>query len=405
MLAVQIARRSGRGAMALLALAVLAACSSAPGTSEEASGAEGPIKIGYAVALTGPNNAWDGPILAGAELAVKDINDAGGVAGRKLEIIKSDNASDMEKTAPAALQALEDGAEILVPSCDYNFGSPAARAAQEKGHLVVGCAGDQLFGKTGVGPLTFNVDFLTTQIEGASMANFAWKEGHRKAFLLKDVTIDYSKNVCRDFSLTWEALGGTIVDEVTFANSDASIQPQVSELAASDSDVIALCSFLPGLGGAVKQIRARGVDQPIVAPGGADATSWLPAVPGLSDFYNNSAGSLSGDDDFGDLTGIGERYLALHGEKPPTDYGPIFGYAEIQLIAAALEATDGSTDGVELAKAIEGFTDLELSIGTASFAEDCHIARVDGVGIREVQNGKPTFLGRFAVDNAPESVC
>lgn len=399
------ARRPGIALAALLATgAMTAACSSAPADSGGAK--DETIKIGYAVALTGPNNAWDGPILAGAELAVDDINKAGGVDGRKLELIKVDNASSMDKTAPAALQALEKGAKIVVPSCDYNFGSPAARAAQDKGHLVVGCAGDQLYGKTGVGPLLFNVDPLTTQIEGASMANFAWGKGLRKAFVFKDTTIDYSKNVCRDFLTTWKTLGGSIAGQVSFANSDPSIQSQVSELAAKpDTDVIAMCSFLPGVSSAVKQIRARGVDLPIVSTGGSDGSGWLSAVPGLSNFYNNSVGSLGGDDDFGDLAGIGQRYEALHGEKPPTDYGPIFGYSEIQLIVEAIKAADGSLDGATLAKEIEKFKDIELATGVATFTPDCHIARIAGVGIREVQNGKPNFVGRFPVDNAPKSAC
>lgn len=398
-------RRTGFALAAILLTgAITAGCSSAPAGS--GSPTDGPIKIGYAVALTGPNNAWDGPILAGAGLAVDDINKAGGVDGRKLELIKVDNASSMEKTASAALQALEQGADILVPSCDYNFGSPAARAAQDKGHLVVGCAGDQLFGKTGIGPLVFNVDPLTTQIEGASMANFAWQKGLRKVFMFKDTTIDYSKNVCRDFLATWKALGGQVSGEVSFANSDASIQSQVSELAAKpDADVIAMCSFLPGVSSAVKQIRARGIDLPIVSDGGSDGNSWLSAVPGLSNFYNNSVGSLSGDDDFDDLTGIGQRYQALYGEKPATDYGPIFGYSEIQLIVEAIKAADGSLDGATLAKAIEKFSGTKLATGVATFTPDCHIARIEGVGIREVQDGKPKFVGRFPVDNAPKSAC
>lgn len=389
----------------VVALAV--GCSSAPKTASVTDKSSGTIKIGYAIAITGPNNGFDGPILSGAKLAVSDINAAGGVGGRKLEIVTVDNASNLAQGATSALQAIEKGAQVVVPTCDYNYGSPGARAAQGKGVLVVGCAGDSLFGLKGIGPLTFNIDPLTTQIEGASMANYAFKEkGLRKAFLFKDMSIDYSKQVCENFETVWKQLGGTVVGQAAFSNGDASIQSQVSQLAsASTADVVAMCSYLPGIGSAVKQIRAHGIGLPIVSDGGADGKAWLSAVPNLSNFYNNSVGSLSGDDSFGDLTGIGQRFVAANGSPPATDYGVIFGYSEIQLIAAALEATKGSTNGAEMAKAIEGFTNLPLAVGSSSFSPTCHIAKIQGVGIREVQGGVSKLLSRYPVDNAPPATC
>jgi branched-chain amino acid transport system substrate-binding protein len=424
--ALRAARRRTAGAVCAVALAasVLVGCGSSSSSSSTQSasnaaatgstsspagssgGSKAPIKIGYAVSLTGANNAFDGPILNGARLAVANYNKAGGVDGHPLQIITSDAASSLTQGATAALQVINDGAKIVVPSCDYNYGSPGARVAIAHGDLAVGCAGDDLYGYQGVGPLLFNVDYLTTQIEGATMANEAKRLGKHSAFLFQDVSIDYSKQVCQYFGQVFKELGGTISGEVTFENSDPSIASQVSKLAAShNTDVIAMCSYLPGLGPAVKQIRAAGINTPIVSDGGADANGWLSLVPKLSNFYNNSSGSLSGDDSYANLTALGQQYRATYHSAPPTDYGVIFGYSEIQLIAHAIQAANGSTDGKTLATTIEGFRNIPLDIGPASFGPKCNIAKVSSHSISEVQNGVRHFQGTIPVTDIPAALC
>lgn len=382
-----------------------ASSTSAAASSPSSSGGS-TIKIGYAVSLTGPNNAFDGPILNGAKLAVTNYNAQGGVAGHKLEIITTDAASSLTQGATAALEAIQDGAKIVVPSCDYNYGSPGARVAQSKGILAVGCAGADLYGYHGVGPLLFNVDPFTTQVEGAAMANEAMHLGLKNAFLFSDQSIAYSKQVCQYFAQTWKELGGTVAGEATFENSDPSIASQVSQLTSTPNvGVIAMCSYLPGLGSAVKQIHDRGVKTPIVSDVGADANGWLSLAPGLSSFYNNSLGSLSGDDSYDGLTALGKQYRSTYKAAPPTDYGVILGYTEIQLIANALKATGGSTDGATLAKAIEGFKALPLAIGSTTYTPTCHIAHIPSVSISQVQNGMRHFVGPIAVKDIPPALC
>ena len=78
-----------------------------------------PIIIGAPINLTGQMAAYDQPPLEGAQLAVKKINEAGGVLGRPLELKVIDGKTDPATVGNAALEVIDDGAEVLVPPCDF----------------------------------------------------------------------------------------------------------------------------------------------------------------------------------------------------------------------------------------------------------------------------------------------
>jgi len=90
---------------------------------------EDPIIIGAAVNLTGWMAAYDVPPLEGAKLAVKKINEAGGVLGRQLQIIELDGKTDPATLGNAARDVISQGAEVLVTPCDFDYGAPAGQAA------------------------------------------------------------------------------------------------------------------------------------------------------------------------------------------------------------------------------------------------------------------------------------
>ena len=122
--------------------------------------------IGTANSLTGPLAPFETAINAGIDVAVAEINAAGGVDGRPLEVIHVDAKSDLNLSATATLEAIEKGADVVVPICDADLGGPGARAANEKGVLAITCAGAPGLGRQAIGPLTFNT-YSGAPTEGA----------------------------------------------------------------------------------------------------------------------------------------------------------------------------------------------------------------------------------------------
>jgi branched-chain amino acid transport system substrate-binding protein len=375
----------------------------ADGNGGDASdAAKDPIVIGAPVARTGFLQAYDGPVIGGAEIAVADINAKGGVLGRPLKLVFADTKSTIEQGSVAALE-IADQSDAFIVTVDYDFGGPAARVAQDKGIPAFSGAGSPKFGKQGIGSMAFSVSSGIT--ESAVMAEFAYEKGWRKPYVIQDTTIEHTTLACDYFEERWKELAGasSVVGKDTFKNDDPSIAGQVTRARNSDADFITLCSFNPGAASAVKQIRGAGVDLPIIGPVSFDGDYWLKGIPNLSNFFHTSNGSIYGDDPNPEVNEFFKKYQEKSGERAPSSF-PLFGYAAVQAYAKAVEKA-GSTDGAKVQAALESFKDEALLIGPTTYTADCHAAVGRPQPVMEIQAGKPKVAGYHTPKSVPKTIC
>jgi branched-chain amino acid transport system substrate-binding protein len=385
----------------------LAGCAKADTGSQDAGAAGGgsqdePIVIGAPVAQTGFLQAYDGPVMEGAEIAVEDINAAGGVLGRPLEIVYADTKSTIEQGSVAALEIVGESDAFIV-TVDYDFGGPAARVAQENGVFAFSGAGSPKFGKEGIGDKAFSVSSGIT--ESSVMAEFAHAKGWRKPYIIQDTTIEHTTLACDYFEQRWKEIAGegSLAGKDTFTSEDPSIASQVTRARNSDADFIALCSFNPGAASAVKQIRGAGIELPIIGPVSFDGDYWLKGIPQLSDFYHTSNGSIYGDDPSEEVNEFFRKYEEKTGERAPSSF-PLFGYAAVQAYAKAVEEA-GTTEAAEVQAALESFTDEPLILGPTTYTPDCHAAIGRPLPVVEIQNGQPALAGYHTPESVPETIC
>lgn len=357
-----------------------------------------PIIIGVASSLSGPISFYDGPILEAAKLAAADINAAGGVLGRQLEFVTADNKSDIAAAEAAAKEVLDQGADLVITTCDFDFGSPAVRAATERGVLAMGCASSPDYGFTGLGKLAFNT-FGADITESSSMAQFTADEGYEKVFLFQDQSLQATITVCDTYQTVLEELGAEVVGVATFEGTDFSLAPQLAELRDSGADAIALCSTNSS---AVKQIRDES-DLPIIAQVALEGEFWLDCCPGLSDFYAIGLGSTRGDDPDPARAKFFADFEAATGKKMDVSIA-MTGYAAIQAYALAVEQA-GTTEGEAVASALETFTDVPLVTGPTTYTPDCHIPLGRPMVMMQVQDGVLQYKADVAPTVVPESVC
>jgi branched-chain amino acid transport system substrate-binding protein len=117
------------------------------------------IVLGFAVALTGWMNAYDGDSTKMAKLWIDQTNAKGGLLGRKIKWVEADTKTDRTEGAKAGQSVIDQGAELVFVSCDYDFGAPAALQGQKAGVITVFlCASDPKAGVAGVGPLSFSAN-------------------------------------------------------------------------------------------------------------------------------------------------------------------------------------------------------------------------------------------------------
>lgn len=373
-------------------------------TSASAATAK-PLIVGAAVALTGPQAAYDTPPLISAEIAAADINRRGGIMGRQIKVVRYDMKSDRTLGPTAALDAISDGAEVLLVSCDFDVGSPAALAAQKKGVVSMSlCAGSPQFGPQGIGPLAFTAG-MAAQTEAAGGAQWAYKKGWRKAYILEDSSVDYLKNWSQGFEDSWIKLAGkaNVVGKDTFLNSDPSIATQITRIKALDTppDFIALPSYPPGGASAIRQLRAAGIDFPIIACVALDGTYWLNAVPGLKNFYVTDYGSYVGNDKDPRINALYKKYKLKNKGKPPTFSYYVRGYGAMEALAKGIQGAK-STNGVKVQKALERFRNVPLLTGPTTFTNVFHISFTQAVTITAIQNGKPVYADRIVPKFIPK---
>ena len=328
------------------------------------------------------------------------------MGGRQLEWVEADHKSDLNLVQQSALDVIEDGADVVITTHDFDFGSPAAQVANAEGTLALGGAGGMSYGRQGIGPLTFNL-YPGNVTEGAVMAQFASDQKYKKPFLLQDLSIQYTKEVCEFFEEQWQALGGGApAGQATFQNDDSTFSSQVNKVRSSGADSVVLCSYPPGGPALIRQLRAAGLDVPVVASGGGmDGIRWLNAVPGLSDYYDSVMASLVGDDPNEKRNQLFAKIEDQFGERPQLAAQALTGYSAIQAIKRAVEANDGSTEGEALAKTIEGFDNEELLVGPVTYSEECHIPVGMPMQIRTVEKGKSKHFDTVDPEDVPESPC
>lgn len=347
-----------------------------------------PIKIGFAIAQSGWMANYDiGPYRA-AVLKIEEINAAGGLLDRQIEYRVIDTKTDQTLAGTAAAELLDWGADMLVVPTDYDFGAAAALAAQGAGKIAISPgAGDAKMGVQGIGPYVFSAH-TAAQTQGIVMAEYAHNVmGLRTAFVLEDVSIEYSKSGCAGYRAGWQNAGGKLIGSDTFKNDEPSIAAQITRIRSAETppDAIFLCTYTPGGGSAARQIRAAGIETPIFSLTGMSDNYWLGAVPGLKDFYVPAIMSLYGDDPRAEVNAFIDAYKARWNEAPSSSFA-VLGYSTIEQWAYAVKAAQTTESGPVLA-VMNQYKDQPFTVGLTSYSDQLHIQVDRPQLVMKVQDG------------------
>ena len=364
--------------------------------------------IAMPLALTGVISFYDQPNLAGAQIAVDQINKKGGVLGRPFKIISADTKSDLGLIAGVANGLIEKGADLMIPTLDYDFGGPSARAASAKQIPAISEAGDSRFGLQGIGRYLFNQ--FPSGSEAAIGATWAWGKGWRHPFVLEDPSISYSKTFFENFKYSWGKLGGKLAGEATFMNSDQSIATQISQLKSlvdqKKVDFIFMGSYAPGGASATKQIRAAGINLPIIGGAGFDGTFWLGAVPNLKNFYVVAGGVTTGGDPNKLRAAVYAAYKKKFKKDAPLGEQTLNGYSAVYAFKIAIQRAK-SVDGPKVLAQLEKFRNEKLPIGNITWTPTCHISKLRSLPIVTFAGNKEKFVAEISPKPSilPKTLC
>jgi branched-chain amino acid transport system substrate-binding protein len=359
--------------------------------------------FGLVMSFSGWFQPIDADTIAGAKLAVEEINAAGGVLGQPIEVVEFDNKSEPPLGADGAVEVIGKGAKAILFPSDFDFGAPGAYIAQQSDVIAFSGASDPKFGVQGVGPLAYSTS-NASQAQGALLAEWAFNEkGFKTGYVLLDNTIAYTKSLCASMGTRWKELAGDagLLGEDTFLNGDSSIAAQITRITSlpTKPDVIFFCSYAPGGPSAIRQMRAAGIDAAILTGESLDGDYWIGTVPDLSNFYVVNYGSKYGDDPDPAVNEFFKRFEAKYGKPADVSYG-LRGYSAVQAWATAANKA-GSLEGAKVAAVLDTFDKEPLVIGPTTYTPELHIQTVRPMSIIGVTGGKFSAVGRYTVESFP----
>jgi branched-chain amino acid transport system substrate-binding protein len=377
-----------RWIIAVLGVLVAASTVTAAATTASGKSSAQTIVIGAAVDLTAGMKPFDSPALAGAQIEAAKLAKRGG-PNFQIKICNH----QLKKQKSCAAQLIQQGAKIALDTCDVEYGAAATQEFLNKGLLTIApCTttdqmGPQRFGAKG--KLAFTVGG-TAQDEGSAEAEYAYSRGWRTAIVVKDNFLVYFRNVSDAFAKRFEELGGKIVAREAFTSNDKTIGNVISKVAPMKADVISFVTAFGELPQFVGGIRSAGNKTPIVNSWGGDGTYWNPKNPKVTDYYVNNYASSFGDDPNKSVNSL--LGSLLKAKKVPYTASFVLGAATIDLLAAALKKTGGSTNGAKLAAAFQRFHNQPTISGPVTYSSKLHSVTGRPWRIMKVQNNKETYL-------------
>ena len=368
-----------------------------------ANAASDEILIGGALSLTGVQAPLDTPGFKGAQVAVKALNDAGGLLGKKVKFINIDGKSDPVIVGNVAVELIDKGAQLMVAPCDFDFGGPAGREAQSAGIVGIStCASDPLYSSWSLGDKQFTLSMWNTTM-GAVAADYALKErGWKTAYVVTDQFIAYTKSLSKYFVEHFKTIGGEILLEDSYTNGDNDFSAQLSRLQALDKkpDVIFISSYGIDIAMMIRTLREVGYDAPVLGGDSYDDPAIHEALGAkLGNEIYFVTHTWMGPESHPDMPKFIQLYKDMFGEDPDTSFVAT-GWDTIMLMADAVKMA-GTTDGAAVAKALEE-GEFKLLTGDLSYsnAADGHAPDKAAVLV-ELKAGTPSFLGWRRPESIP----
>ena len=311
------------------------------------------IKIGCIGPLSGAVAVYGVEAKDGAELAVAEINAAGGINGKMIQLIAEDDEGDPAKTVSAFKKlTVQDGCKIIVGS--LTSGCTKAITDQSQAAKVIQMAPAATAenitidanGKTI--PYVFRACFIDP-FQGTVGGKFSAENiSAKKAAILYDIGNDYSVGLTENYVKEFEAHGGVIVAKESSSTGEKDFNAQITKVKNQNPDVVYLPDYYATVALIAKQLRAQGITCPIVGADGWDGLTENAGDEVLNGFYSNHYAADSTD---AAVVKYVKNFKAKY-NKEPTSFAAL-GYDSVYMIKDAILKAGGADNIAAVRDALE----------------------------------------------------
>lgn len=335
-----------RRRVVIAALGLLPVLALGPGSGEAQTGA--PIPVGLIANLTGTDPKTSVHMTRGVELAVEEINAAGGVDGRPIRLLTEDS----QYRAPEAINAATKLYEVNRVEAAIMFGGsslmiPVAELAQQKGKVLLNTSSSSP--KLGGFPGTLWSVLPLDNIMGKELGDWVAARGARTAAVVVPNNT-FGTGLADAATAAFEARGGKVVRRVAYTESQPDYRTDIQAVLQARPDAIIAAGYGDDSRTVFRAARTLGVEAP-----------WYTAYPTIFRIENPQwmSGRLFGVDNGGptlpSAQAVRKRYVERHKEEPLAHV--FYGYDAAMLLVRAMKAggPDAAAIRAALPRVVQGY--------------------------------------------------
>lgn len=334
--------------------------------------------IGSIGPLTGGAASYGNSAKNGEQIAVDEINAAGGVAGYQLQLIAEDDQHDAEKSVNAYNNLMDKGMNALIGSVTSVPCIAVTEVSKVDGILQVTPSASAA--AAAQYDNCFRICFTDPQ-QGEHMAQYIWDQGITSTAVLYDVSDAYSSGIYNAFDTAYKALGGTVTAAESFNSGDVDFKTQLTSIKNSGAQALFMPFYYQEVAYVANQAGDVGLDVPYFGCDGWDGvikqlngdTTLIDGAAFLTPFIASATDEKT--------VAFVEAYQAAYGAVP--DQFAADGYDAVYAIAAALEKA-GTADNAALVAAMH---EIEIDGVTGHMSWDENGDATKSAIIAIVQNG------------------
>lgn len=340
-------------------------------SSDQGAAADQVIKVGEFASLTGKEATFGISSHEGTLLAVEDINAAGGVLGKKIQLITEDDLSKAGEPATVVNKLISrDGVVAILGEVASGRSLEAAPICQQAAIPMISPSSTNPK-VTETGDYIFRVCFLDP-FQGSVLANFATKTlKAKKIAVFTDVKSDYSIGLARFFKDAFVAAGGQIVTELDYNGGDKDFNAQLTAIKSANPDAVFIPGYYTDVALICIQAKQLGLNAPLFGGDGWESDQLVKigrdAVEGTY-FSTHFAPDFAAENSRKFVAAYQKHWHASDGSPKLPDSMAALGYDSAMILADAIKRAN-STDGPKVRDALAATKDFDGVTGRTTINE------------------------------------
>jgi branched-chain amino acid transport system substrate-binding protein len=324
------------------------------------------IKLGVIAGMSGPGTSYGIGIRQGAEMAVKEINAAGGIKGRKISLVVLDDASNPAQSVTTMQRLVGEGVDLVVGGWGSSQVLANMEVIERAGvpYIVVGATNPMI--TTAKNKWTFRVIF-TDSVQAEQIAEAAVKRlGMKRIAIIHDAN-DYGVGNRDVFLDSLKKLGMAPVTVVSYQTADKDFTAQLSRIREANPDGLAIFGTIPAAPAIMNQARDLGIKARFIGTGGLANENLMTLAPKASE--GTVLTTYFHEDVDPEAKAWAQRYVKEYSgsPQPPRPVLAAWEYRAIKFIAAPCLERVG-TDKEKLRQCFSGWKGKLFSVpGEAHF--------------------------------------